>query len=166
MIAGALERVVHARGHDEQRDSAREHAGNGERSQSSSVVFSMYLAAVISVASGALLEAAAIAGVVLANAAIGYRTEDRAERVIQSLAAPGQDTARVVRGGEAKEVPAELIVPGDLVLLQRGMIVPADARLTSVRELTVSEASLTGESKPVAKSVQALSDQVPLGGRS
>jgi P-type Ca2+ transporter type 2C len=62
-------------------------------------------AAVISVASGALLEAAAIAGVVLANAAIGYRTEDRAERVIQSLAAPGQNTARVVRGGEPKEIP-------------------------------------------------------------
>ncbi|HUH02832.1 MAG TPA: hypothetical protein VML75_12630 [Kofleriaceae bacterium] len=72
-------------------------------------------AAVISIVSGALLEAAAIAGVVLANAAICYRTEDRAGRVIKSLAAPGHDTARVVRGGEAQEVSAEVIVPGDLL---------------------------------------------------
>jgi P-type Ca2+ transporter type 2C len=123
-------------------------------------------AAVISVASGALLEAAAIAGVVLANAAIGYRTEDRAERVIQSLAASGPEHGAGHARRRTEEIPAEVIVPGDLLLLQRGMIVPADARLTSVRELTVSEASLTGESRPVAKSVQALEDPVPLSGRT
>jgi P-type Ca2+ transporter type 2C len=123
-------------------------------------------AAVVSIATGALLEAAAIAGVVLANAAIGYRTEDRAERVIESLTSSGPDTARVIRGGIPQAIPAKTIVPGDLLLLQRGMIIPADARLTSVRELTVSEASLTGESRPIAKSTQALALPVPLSGRT
>jgi P-type Ca2+ transporter type 2C len=109
-------------------------------------------AAAVSVVTGGLLEAAAILGVVAVNGAIGYQTESRSERTIQRLSLPRAQTARVVRDGEPRAVPAEALVPGDLIRLSRGSVVPADARLVSARDLMVSEATLTGESLPVAKS--------------
>jgi P-type Ca2+ transporter type 2C len=111
-------------------------------------------AAVISFATGGLLEATAILAVVALNAAIGFSTESRAEQTIRSLGIPGPLMAKVVRDGVANEVPAETLVPGDLIVLQQGMVVPADARVVSTRALTVSEAALTGESLPVVKSVE------------
>ncbi|QRM32542.1 cation-transporting P-type ATPase [Microvirga sp. VF16] len=113
-------------------------------------------AAIVSVATGGLLEAAAILGVVAVNGAIGYQTESRSERTIQNLSLPGAQTARVVRDGEARAVPAETLVPGDLIRLSRGSVVPADARLVSARDLMVSEATLTGESLPAAKSAEGI----------
>src|SRR4029077_20065981 len=75
-------------------------------------------------------------------------------------------TARALRDGAEIDVPAETLVPGDVILLQRGTVVAADGRVISARALTVSEAALTGESLPVAKSAQALGARsVPLGDR-
>jgi Ca2+-transporting ATPase len=122
--------------------------------------------AVLSLATGTLLETGVIAAVVALNAAIGFTTESRAERTIRSLGAPGALTGRVVRDGLEVDAPAETLVPGDVVLLQRGSVVPADGRLISVRALTVSESALTGESLPVTKSVEAIrSEDVALGDR-
>jgi Ca2+-transporting ATPase len=124
-------------------------------------------AAVVSVATGGLLDAAAILAVVALNGVIGFQTESRAERTIRSLSAPGPVTAHVVRDGCLTEVPAQTLVPGDLIILQRGMVVPADARLVGVNALTVSEAALTGESLPVVKSIAHLeNDRVALGDRT
>lgn len=109
-------------------------------------------AAAVSILTGGLLEAAAILGVIAVNGAIGYQSESRSERTIQSLSLPRAQSARVVRDGAPREVPAESLVPGDLIRLSRGSVVPADARLVSARDLRVSEATLTGESLPVAKS--------------
>ena len=122
--------------------------------------------AVVSLATGTLLEAGAIMAVVALNAAIGFTTKTRAERTIRSLAAPAALTARAVRGGAEADVPAETLVPGDIIVLQRGTVVAADARLISARTLTVSEAALTGESLPVTKSTETLGTRgVPLGDR-
>jgi Ca2+-transporting ATPase len=122
--------------------------------------------AVVSLATGTLLEAGAIMAVVGLNAAIGFIAETRAERTIRNLGAPATVTARVMRDGAETEVPAETLVQGDIIILQRGSVVPADGRLISTHALTVSEAALTGESLPVAKSAKALSGRrVPLGDR-
>jgi Ca2+-transporting ATPase len=119
-------------------------------------------AAAVSVATGGILEAAAILGVVGLNATIGYTVESRSERTIRSLAAPGNATALVVRGGTRAEVPVEAVVPGDLLVLRRGMMMSADARLVAAQDLTVGEAMLTGESQPVAKAAEPLTDPAML----
>jgi Ca2+-transporting ATPase len=113
-------------------------------------------AALVSVAIGSLIEAGAIMAVVALNGGIGFVTERRAERTIRSLEGAVAHTARVLRGGNELEVPAEAVVPGDIMILQRGMVVPADGRLINACALAVSEAALTGESLPVTKSVEPL----------
>jgi Ca2+-transporting ATPase len=116
---------------------------------------------------GGVLEAAAILTVVGLNGVIGYATESRSERTIRSLAQIGQPIAHVIRAGEPKEIPLTHVVPGDLLVLQRGMVVPADGRVVAARDLTISEAVLTGESFPVGKAPEALEEpgRVPLGDR-
>lgn len=121
--------------------------------------------AVVSLVTGTLLEAGAIMAVVAFNAAIGFTTENQAEQTIRSLGAPASLTARVVRDGSEMDVGADLLVPGDLVLLRRGTVVPADGRLVSARALTISEAALTGESLPVAKSVETVPHRAALADR-
>jgi len=124
-------------------------------------------AAVLSVATGGAVEAMAILGVVAANAAVGYVVESRTERTIRSLGEPADSTASVLREGIATEVPLEAVVPGDLILLRRGTVVPADARIVSAEDLTVSEAILTGESLPVAKSASiVVQPAAPLADRA
>jgi P-type Ca2+ transporter type 2C len=113
-------------------------------------------AALVSIAVGGFIEAGAIMAVVALNGGIGFATERRAERTIRSLEGAAAQTARVLRGGSELEIPAAAVVPGDVMILQRGMIVPADGRLTAVCALAVSEAALTGESLPVTKSVEPL----------
>jgi Ca2+-transporting ATPase len=123
-------------------------------------------AALVSVAIGGFIEAGAIMAVVVLNGGIGFATERRAERTIRSLEGVGAHTARVLRSGGELEIAAEAVVPGDIMILQRGMVVPADGRLVSVCALSVSEAALTGESLPVIKSVEPLRRaDVPLGDR-
>jgi P-type Ca2+ transporter type 2C len=108
-------------------------------------------AAVVSLATGGALEAVAILGVVALNGAIGFGVENRSERTIRGLDGAGERTAMVLRGGAETEVPLEAVVPGDLIVLRRGTVVPADARVSAAHDLTVSEALLTGESLPVRK---------------
>ena len=124
-------------------------------------------AAVLSVATGGLLEAAAILAVVGLNGAIGYGVERRSERTISGLGTAADQTAWVVRDGTPAEVGLDAVVPGDLLRLRRGTLVAADARIVSARDLTVSEAMLTGESLPVAKTAEPLPPgAVPLGDRT
>src|SRR5690606_27140837 len=103
-------------------------------------------AALVSLATGALLEAAAISAVVALNAAIGYVSEARAERILSSLEAGPQPAARALRDGHLHELPAEELVPGDVIILRRGDVVPADGRVVQSAGLSVSESALTGES--------------------
>jgi Ca2+-transporting ATPase len=123
-------------------------------------------AAGLSVVTGGLVDAVLIMGVVVLNAAIGYKTESESERVIRSLQTLVRPVAQVVRQGEVQEVLAEDVVPGDLVVLRPGSYVPADARLLAASHLSVDESALTGESLPVLKSTQALKEEnIPLAER-
>ena len=108
-------------------------------------------AGAFSLATGGVVEAAAILAVVGFNGVLGAAIEARSERTIHSLSVAGHEPAHVVRDGAALEVAQEAVVPGDLVSLLPGTIVPADARILSARDLRVGEAMLTGESLPVAK---------------
>lgn len=123
-------------------------------------------AAVVSLAMGSIVEAAAIMAVVAVNGGIGFVTERRAERTIRSLEGSGAHAARVLRHGREQEIPGEALVPGDIMILQRGAVVPADGRLITACALAVGEAALTGESLPVTKSVAPLRRaEVPLADR-
>ena len=96
--------------------------------------------------------------IVLLNAAIGVVQEYRAERALLALQQLSVPNARVRRDGQPLTLPAEQLVPGDLVLLQAGDLVPADLRLLEVAGLEVDEAALTGESNPVAKQADTLDE--------
>jgi Ca2+-transporting ATPase len=115
---------------------------------------------------GEYLDASAIGAVILLNAVLGFIQEYRAERAIAALKRLAAPLVRVRRQGQLCEVPARDLVPGDIVLLEAGNTVPADARVLEAVNLTVQEASLTGESQPVEKSAQRIaSEDVPLGDR-
>ena len=112
--------------------------------------------AALSVVTGGLADAAAILGVVLINAGIGYVTEGQTERTIRSLTETRQRPALVLREGRVQEIDSETLVPGDILLLMPGTRVAADVRLLEARNLGIDESALTGESLPVAKCVAPL----------
>lgn len=108
-------------------------------------------AAILSIASGAVIEAAVILAVVAANATVGFVTERRVERILTSLQKATEPAALVLREGREMSRPAAGLVPGDVLILRAGHDVPADARVIEGRGLSVDESALTGESAPVAK---------------
>jgi Ca2+-transporting ATPase len=110
-------------------------------------------------------EAIAIGAVVLLNALMGYVQESRAESAVAALRQMAAAHARVLRDGEQKSIPAAEVVPGDILLLEEGDTIPADARLIHSTALQTAEASLTGESLPVSKDPAAIPDEAPLGDR-
>jgi Ca2+-transporting ATPase len=115
------------------------------------VVVLLLVAAGIAWGLGEVAEALAILAALLLNAAIGFATEWRARVSLARLRALVVPTARVRRDDRDLVIPAAALVPGDVVLLEAGAQVPADARLVRAAALRVDEASLTGESIPVAK---------------
>ncbi len=108
---------------------------------------------------GLWIDAAIILGVVILNGLLGFIQEGRAEKALDSIRNMLSAEARTVRGGETRMIPAEQMVPGDVVLLESGDKVPADLRLTDVKNLRTEEAALTGESVPADKSVEPVSRQ-------
>ncbi len=114
------------------------------------------VAAGVSVLTGGLADAVVIMGVVAINAAIGYTTESHAEKTIHSLKSLVRPSALVIRDGNIKEIGAEQVVPGDILVLRPGSYVAADARLIEANHLSIDESTLTGESMPVVKSAEAL----------
>ncbi len=110
-------------------------------------------------------EAIAILAVVLLNATMGYLQESRAEAAVAALRAMSAADAIVVRDGERRAIHATDIVPGDIILVEEGNTIPADARLLESAALQTAEATLTGESLPVTKNIEPIADEVPLGDR-
>ena len=98
-----------------------------------------------------------ILGVVLLNAVLGFVQEGKAEGALEALRNLMVQEALVLRESDQRRVPARTLVPGDVVILEGGDKVPADVRFLEVSDLHVDEASLTGESVPVAKQSDALS---------
>ncbi len=126
----------------------------------SSVMYLLAAAALLSFIFGDIPEGIAIATVMLINAGIGFGMEYQARQSMKALKEMDKITARVVRNGAEQEVDAEAVVPGDVVLLETGFLVPADLRLAEVAELQVNEAPLTGESVPIEKTTEALQENV------
>jgi Ca2+-transporting ATPase len=130
------------------------------------IVLLLAVAATLSYAFGEWLEGTAIVAVILLNAAIGFFTELRAVRSMEALHQLTRVSARVRRDGQAQEIPADELVPGDLVLLDSGDLVSADLRLLEAAGLQVDESALTGESVPVGKQVEAVAEEAPLAERA
>ncbi|HEX7045353.1 MAG TPA: cation-translocating P-type ATPase [Burkholderiales bacterium] len=110
-------------------------------------------------------EAIAILAVVLLNALLGYAQQARAERAVAALRQMAAAKAQVIREGARRRILAAEVVPGDIIYVEEGDTVPADARLIQATALQTAEAALTGESLPVAKDAAPLADAVPLGDR-
>jgi Ca2+-transporting ATPase len=125
-------------------------------------------AAVISlVVTGDVGTAVVLAGLTVFNAVIGLRQEAKAEESVKALAQMMKTIARVRRDGQAIEIDAEELVPGDVVLMEAGNLVPADGRICVAATLEIEEAALTGESLPVGKQTEPVAgDEVPLGDRT
>jgi P-type Ca2+ transporter type 2C len=124
-------------------------------------------AALISLLTGGLADAAVVLGVVGINAAIGYATESASEKTIHSLKSLVKPNALIVRDQIIFQTGVENIVPGDLLVLRPGSYVAADARLIEAQHLSVDESALTGESMPVHKTDDRLdSPDLPLADRT
>ncbi|MGB4863709.1 MAG: cation-translocating P-type ATPase [Tepidiformaceae bacterium] len=110
-------------------------------------------------------EAIVIALIVVANAVLGYLQEARAEQAVAALQRMAAPMATVIREGKRCSVPASGVVPGDVLLLDEGAAVVADARLIEAASLKVAEAALTGESEPVLKDPATIDQPAGLGDR-
>jgi Ca2+-transporting ATPase len=108
-------------------------------------------------------EAITILIVVILNGVLGYLQEARAEQAIAALAAMSAASARVLRNGSQQTIPARDLVPGDILLIEEGDTIPADARVLESVALKVAEAALTGESAPVSKDSAPLESETGIG---
>ncbi len=131
----------------------------------SPLIYILMFAAGITLLLGDTIDSAVIAFVLLLNATIGFFQEYRAEQSVRALLKLTAPHARVIRDGRELDVESADLVPGDLVLLETGMRVPADIRLISATVLQVDESLLTGESVPVLKQVAPVPPETPLADR-
>ena len=116
-------------------------------------------AAVVSLAIKEWSTAVVLVAITLLNAVVGLRQQGKAESAMNALKSMMKETARVRRGGAEAEIPAEELVPGDVVLLAAGDQVPADGRLVAASSLQIDESALTGESLPAGKDAETLPDE-------
>ncbi|ABA88151.1 calcium-translocating P-type ATPase [Syntrophotalea carbinolica DSM 2380] len=126
------------------------------------IVVLLLTAAGISFFLGEILEGLAVLAVVVLNTLFGFITEYRAEKSVESLQQMVKTTAKVLRGGRLRQIAAEEVVAGDILVLEEGDLVTADGRLFEADNLAVDESLLTGESTPSGKTVEPIRGEVPL----
>ncbi|TVP79320.1 HAD-IC family P-type ATPase [Thioalkalivibrio sp.] len=119
-----------------------------------------------SVLLGEMIDAAAIFGVVLIIALVGFIQEGKAENALESIKEMLSPEATVIRSGKTEEIPAEEVVPGDIVEMSSGDRVPADVRLLEAKRFRTQEASLTGESEAVDKATDEVEEDTELAERT
>ena len=129
------------------------------------LVYVLLAAGVVTGILGMLVDTAVIVGVVVINAIVGFLQEGKAERALEAVRGMLSPDATVMRNGQRMTVPAEDLVPGDLVLLESGDKIPADLRIVDAVRLQIDEAMLTGESVPSSKNSDAVPAQALLGDR-
>jgi magnesium-transporting ATPase (P-type) len=130
------------------------------------LIYVLLLSAIISLFLDHAVDAAVIFAVVIVNAAIGFIQEGKAEQALQAIAAMIDPRATVLRDGHRQSVPADQVVPGDIVVIEAGDRVPADLRVIRARNLRIEEAILTGESVAVEKDIRPVEEDAPLGDRT
>ena len=130
------------------------------------LIYVLAAAGLVTALLGQYVDSAVIVGVMVVNAIVGFVQESKAEVALDALRSMVRTTARVVREGREETVSSEDLVPGDLILVEAGDKVPADARLLRLAELQVDESALTGESSPAVKDeVLALPGSTPVADR-
>ncbi|MBD3245634.1 MAG: HAD-IC family P-type ATPase [Candidatus Omnitrophica bacterium] len=129
------------------------------------IIILLLAAAVISFFFEGWVQAAAIAVALFLNAAVGFFTELKASRSMEALQKLSRVKTVVRRNGEARQIDAEDLVPGDIVLLNEGDIVSADLRILEASKLQANESALTGESMPVSKQEKPCAEDAPLHDR-
>jgi len=156
-----------------------EHGPNELKEAAQRSAFSIFIAQFVDIMILVLVAAAVISGligdvkdtfvisvIIVLNAVIGFVQEYRAEKAMQSLKKIAAPNATIIRDGTIQNVPAVSLVPGDIVLLEAGNIIPADIRLIDTVSLKIDESSLTGESVAVDKTNTTLTEkEIPLGDR-
>lgn len=130
------------------------------------LIFILIFAAIVSFAVGDVSDSVLIFVIILGNALLGFVQEYKAERSIESLKDFLSPRTIVLREGEKREINAEELVPGDIIVLEAGDSVPADARIVSCEDLLADESMLTGESMPVEKTIGALPEDSLLADRT
>ncbi len=130
------------------------------------LIYVLMAAAVITAMLDHLVDSIVIVAVILVNAVVGFLQEGKAERAMDAIRRMLAPRASVLRNGTRKSIDGEALVPGDVILLEAGDKVPADIRLIEAHGLTVEEAMLTGESLPVSKQLEPVSEDAALGDRS
>lgn len=126
------------------------------------LVVILIVAALVSFLIGEMVDAFAILVIIVLNGILGFVQEYKAERSLEALKSLETPEAKVIRGGREREIAARDLVPGDLIALDEGDRIPADARLTEASYLLTEEAILTGESTPVSKDTAPLQGQVAI----
>jgi Ca2+-transporting ATPase len=129
------------------------------------LIIILVIAIVLSALVGEVVDAVIIAVIVVFCAVLGFIQEYRAERALEALKKMLSPTITALRGGREEEVPSKELVPGDILLLEAGDKIPADARLVENHSLRCDEAPLTGESVPVGKDIKTLSEDVRVSDR-
>ena len=129
------------------------------------LIYVLLGAGIVTILLGHWVDSGVILGVVVINAIIGFIQEGKAEKALEAIRNMLSQQALVKRDGKFVSLPAEQLVPGDIVSLQSGDKVPADLRLFKIRELRIEEAMLTGESVPVEKIIQPVSEHASIGDR-
>lgn len=130
------------------------------------VILVLLIAAIIAFAFQHLAEGIAVTAVLLVNTLIGFITELKAIRSMESLRQMQKDQIRVRRDGAEEEVETESLVPGDIIILESGDLVPADARIIESNNLQINESALTGESVPVQKRTEKVDKESVLADQS
>ena len=157
--AGEAAERLQAGGPNELDEGARRPAWKLLASQfTNTMILVLVAAGAVTFFMGERIDTVVIAVIVLLNGIVGFVQEHKAEQAVAALRQLATNTFRVVRDGEVSEIPSPELVPGDLVQLAAGDVVPADLRLVDVQGLRVDEAALTGESEAAAKTVEALPD--------
>lgn len=130
------------------------------------MILILIAAAVISGVIGEVTDTIVILAIVVINAIVGVVQEWRAEKAMEALESMASSNARVMRDGQSMEIPAAELVPGDVVTLEAGNVIPADVRFLETYTLKVDESSLTGESENIEKTTDRLDkNDYPLGDR-
>jgi len=156
LSAEAVEERLERYGHNEV-ERARQLGFLGEIWQrcKNPLVIQLFVIAGVSFAMGDLRAASVVGGMVVLSVMLGYIQEARSGRAVEKLLSMIKATCTAIRGGQEVELPLRDLVPGDIVVLAAGSIIPADMRLIAAKDFYVSQSALTGESMPIEKTTVA-----------